>query len=194
MNAYFLTKFVHISAVLAAAAAASLVIFSGGRYARARSHEDAVSWLEFNGKVTITFPIVLIVLLLSGSYMVIQSGGAFWSTGWVRTGITAVVLIFAIGAFLGQRHKALLRRLLAMTDAQKHAQPFHPPRDPALAVMPWFNIMLALGVVFDMSNKPDGASAATIAVSSAVAGVLIGYRAIAKARAAAAAAPAPATD
>src|SRR5581483_6650804 len=119
VDAYHITLFVHISAVLAAAAAASLAVFSGGRYVRARSHDDAHAWLDLNGKISKTFPVVLVVLLLSGAYMVSLTGGAYWSTGWVRTGITAIVVIFAVGGFLGARHKALERRLDAMTDAQK---------------------------------------------------------------------------
>ena len=188
MDAYHLTLFVHLCAVITAGAAASLAVFTGGRYARALSYDDAHAWLELNGKVTITFPIVLIVLLVSGSYMVTLTGGGYWATAWVRTGITAVVTIFAIGGFSGKRHKALERRLADMTDVQRHAQPFHPPRDPLLAVLPWVNICFALGVVFLMTNKPSVANTVTIAIASIAVGLLIGYRTLAKGRAAAAAA------
>lgn len=183
MDLYHVTLFVHISAILAAAASASLAMFSGGRYARAKSHDEAHAWLEFNGKVARTFPIVLIVLLLTGSYMVTLTGGSYWRTGWVQTGLAAIVTLFAIGGFLGARHKALEGKLTAMTDAQKHANPFHPPRDPLLAVLPWVNICLALGVVFVMANKPVLANALTIALIAVTVGLGIGYRTLAKAKA-----------
>lgn len=179
MDAYHITLFVHISAVLAAAAAASLAVFSGGRYVRAKNHDDAHAWLELNGKTSRVFPVVLVVLLLSGSYMVSLTGGSYWSTGWVRTGVGAIVVIFAIGGFLGTRHKALERKLGEVKDAR----PFRAPRDPLMAILPWVNICLALGVVFVMANKPTLPNALTIAAVAVAVGLMIGYRNIAKAKA-----------
>ncbi len=184
MDAFHLTLFVHIFAVLAASAAASLAIFSGGRYAQSSTHGEARAWLAFNGKVSLVFPVVLIVLLLTGSVMATISGGAYWHTGWVKTGIAVVVLIFASGAFHGKRHKALERALEAMTDAQRHAHQFRAPEDPVLAVLPWVNTCLALGMVFVMTNKPTLGGAVSAVGLAAVVGVSIGLRTIAKAKAA----------
>jgi hypothetical protein len=183
MDLYHLTLFVHIGAVLAAAAASSLAMFSGGRYARSATHADAHAWLHFNSKVARTFPIALVVLLLSGAYMITSSGGAYWSTGWVRVGVVGLLVIFAIGGFLGARHKTLERRLDAMTDAQKHAHPFRAPADPLMAILPWVNMSIALGIVLIMTIKPTLASAATIALVFAMLGLANGYRMIAKAKA-----------
>ncbi len=96
-------------------------------------------------------PVSLVLILLPGLYMMKVQWG--W-TGWVVIGIASYALMAAAGAFAGIN---VLRG--AMTTRT--------------ALVTWFiRVGLALGVVFDMTVKPDLPVAAAAVVAGAALGAL----------------------
>lgn len=80
-------------------------------------------------------PVSALLILVPGLYMMKAQWG--W-TGWVVTGLASYALIAVVGAYTGVR---VMRGGM----------------DRSRAAMSWLvRIGIALGVVFDMSVKPDG--------------------------------------
>jgi hypothetical protein len=96
-------------------------------------------------------PISAVAILVPGIYMV--ASGVGWK-GWVVVGLTGWVLVAVLGAATGI--SVMRGRISSRT-----------------AVISWLlRIGLALGIVFDMTVKPDIVVAVAVVVAGALAGAL----------------------
>ena len=94
-------------------------------------------------------PVAVLLILVPGLYMMKAQWG--W-TGWVVTGLVSYALIAALGAYTGIR---VMRGSM----------------DQRMATISWLvRIGAALGIVFDMSVKPD----ALLSVLAVVVGIVVG--------------------
>lgn len=148
---YHLALFLHIAALLAAISASTLVHFAERRVSRVDRVADAQWWQRLLLRVTMVFPLALLTLLATGSYMV----GSLWAwrLGWVQAGVTAVLLLFVNGIRLGKSGRTLLRALdqAAAGGVDRVTPELRPSR--AVGAGAWANTCLAVSVVFVMSMK-----------------------------------------
>ncbi len=175
MNAYHIALFFHLFALLAATVASTLTHFGEHRMQRAATVGEARPWLLLVAGVGKVFPLALLTLLATGSYMV--HGGWTWNLGWVDAGLVGVVVLFVSGLALERHGRGIGAELARLGDGPLDARAAAAVRDPVAAAQSWANSMLALAVVFDMATKPALPVALTVLAIGVLAGVGIARRA-----------------
>lgn len=149
MDGYHIALFVHLVALVAAGAASAVTHLAEGCAQRAATVHDARQWHMRAGKAARTFPGVIVVLLLTGGYMLSRQTGMTWRDGWVIEGIAASVLLAVVGGVLGGRARAV-GRAMASLDAKA---PSTMHRDPVAQRLAWMNTGVALATMFVMVTK-----------------------------------------
>lgn len=171
MTVYNAVLLVHILALLAAVATASLVHYAGARRLRAATVFDALHWHHVVEGVERILPIATLTLVASGAWMV-HSRGLAWNLGWVDAGLVGAAVLMVCGASIGIRQK---RAVGALQKLASTGSPV-PPVDGAAYVLSWTNTCVAIGVVCVMVLKPGlGVSVGLLALG-ALCGVLIARR------------------
>ena len=177
MDRFHIALFVHLLAVLVAAGATATTKLAAGRLARAKTVGDALDWHRVLSSASKLFPLCTAALVITGAYMLSFSNASAWRSGFVVAGLTGVVLLLAIGGYLGAKGKAVEQRLgeLAAQNAHQPAPRFVPP--PVVAALPTINTGIALSVAFDMVTKPASIPAALGIVAIGIAlGAAAGLR------------------
>jgi hypothetical protein len=165
VDGYHIALFLHLVALVAAGAASAVTHLAEGCAQRAATVHDARQWHMRAGKAARAFPVVIVVLLLTGGYMLSGASSAAWRDGWVIEGIVASVLLAASGGVLGGRARAV-GRAMATLDAKA---PSTMHRDPLAQRLAWMNTGVAIATMFVMVTKPALAGAF---IALAVGGVL----------------------
>jgi hypothetical protein len=173
VNAYGVVLFLHLAALLAAIGTAGIAHFAEGRLAGAETVAAARPWASLLIRAAPVFPLVLLILLASGAYLVHRSWR--WDSGWIEAGLVGVALLFANGAgVVGRRNLVLKRALGATVDGPLTDALLQLTRRHVSGIASWANTGLAVGVVFVMTTKPGLAcSLAGLAVSATL-GVMAG--------------------
>ena len=189
MDLYPLAKYLHLVALFVAAGVTAVTKLAAGRRMRARTIGDALEWHNVLMSAAKLFPICLIVLAITGGYM-LSVVHVSPSSGFVVAGITGVVWLFASGGFLGSKGGALRRALegMAAKGADQPVPKMAPPA--AVVVLPTLNTGVALAVALDMVAKP---TSIPIALGIVAVGAVLGAFAAPKPAAALAAQPAVAS-
>jgi hypothetical protein len=170
MYAYHVALYLHILALVLASGATFVTKLADGRRARARTVGEALDWHNVLTGASKLFPISLAVFVVTGSYMLSVARLHVWSNGFVVAGLAGAAFLFASGAFLGIKGRALEKVLenMAREDSARPAPPLVPPG--SVALLPVVNTGIALSVVFDMVAKPTSIPVAlgVIAIGMAV--------------------------
>jgi hypothetical protein len=174
MDGYHIAKFVHFCALIGAIATAAVVHLATGRRDAARTIGDQLGWHSTILSASKVFPIALLVLVVSGSYM-ISRGGVPWSSSFVTAGLTGVVALFAIGTALSVRGRTVQKKLAQAVAEHGANQPPMPARDGFAEVAQNIPVGIVLGVMFDMTTKPALASALGVLALGAVLGGVAGF-------------------
>lgn len=160
MNIYHIALFLHLVALIVAAAATAVTKLAVGRRIRARTVGEALEWHDILISSSKLFPICLATFLVTGAYMLSVVGASAWANGFVVAGLAGVVLLFASGTFLGIKAKGLRRVLAGMAEMGKDAPAPNLAPPPLVTMLPVANTGIALAVVFDMVTKPASISIA----------------------------------
>jgi len=159
MDLYPLAKYVHLVALFVAAGVTAVTKLAAGRRVRARTVGEALDWHNLLMSAAKLFPICLLVLAITGGYM-LSVLHVSMSSGFIVAGVLAIVWLFASGAFLGIKGGALKGVLEGMA-AKGADQPVPKLAPPAAVVMlPAINTGVALAVALDMVAKPTSIPAA----------------------------------
>lgn len=153
MIAYHIALFVHLVALLAAAATSSVVHLAAGRARNAGTVAEIQQWQGLAGRTARNFPIATLTLFASGVLMVSVQPAWSWHAGWVVAGIVGVAYLLAAGAVLGIRG-ARAGATLAGLGAGDLEPARSALRDPVAAALSWVNTGVALAVVYTMAAKP----------------------------------------
>jgi len=187
---YPLAKYVHLFALFVAAGVTAVTKLAAGRRMRARTVGEALDWHNVLLSAAKLFPICLVVLAITGGYM-LSVLHVSMSTGFIVAGVFGLVWLFASGAFLGIKGGAVRRALEGMA-AKGADQPVPKMAPPAAVVLlPTINTGIALGVALDMVAKP---ASIPIALGIVAVGAVLGAFAAPKRPAALAAQPAIAPE
>jgi len=182
---YPLAKYVHLFALFVAAGVTAVTKLAAGRRMRARTVGEALDWHNVLLSAAKLFPICLVVLAITGGYM-LSVLHVSMSTGFIVAGVSGLVWLFASGAFLGIKGGAVRRALEGMA-AKGADQPVPKMAPPAAVVLlPTINTGIALGVALDMVAKP---ASIPIALGIVAVGAVLGAFAAPKRPAAMAAQP-----
>jgi hypothetical protein len=176
MDLYPFAKYVHLVALFVAAGVTAVTKLAAGRRMRARTVGEALDWHNVLMSAAKLFPICLLVLALTGGYMlsVVHVG---MSSGFIVAGVLAIVWLFASGAFLGIKGGALKRVLvgIAAKGADQPAPKLVPPA--AVVMLPTINTGVALAAALDMVAKP---TSIPIALGIVAVGIVLGFLAAPK--------------
>ena len=144
MNTYGVVLFVHLCALLAAMSAGALAHLSEARMRDAASVEALRPWARLLGRLGKVFPVALLVLLGSGTYLVHRSWS--WSSGWVDVSLVGVAVLFASGGGLVRaRGVALRRALMAAPAGPVPSEVQRLIRSHPAGLASWMNTGIALG-------------------------------------------------
>jgi hypothetical protein len=168
MNIYHIALFLHLVALIVAAAATAVTKLAVGRRIRARTVGEALEWHDILISSSKLFPICLATFLVTGASMLSVVGASAWANGFVVAGLAGVVLLFASGTFLGIKAKGLRRVLAGMAEMGKDAPAPNLAPPPLVTMLPVANTGIALAVVFDMVTKPASISIAVGVVVIAI--------------------------
>jgi len=185
MDLYPLAKYVHLVALFVAAGVTAVTKLAAGRRMRARTVGEALDWHNVLMSAAKLFPICLLVLAITGGYM-LSVLHVSMSSGFIVAGVFAIVWLFASGAFLGIKGGALKAALEGMA-AKGADQPVPKMAPPAAVVLlPTINTGVALAVALDMVAKP---TSIPIALGIVAVGAVLGLLAAPKRPASMAAQP-----
>ena len=176
MDGYHIALFLHIASLMASGGSTSITHFARLRRARSTTISAAREWHGLLLVSARTFPFVLLVLLLSGGFMMSQHGGWSWRDGWVETGVLGILLLGMIGGVLGKRGRAMADVLAAHEASAGADAPPPPLRDALAEKLAWMNLGIALGEAFVMTTKPALLPALAAVAVGALATIMVGRR------------------
>ena len=185
MDLYPLAKYVHLVALFVAAGVTAVTKIAAGRRMRARTVGEALDYHTLLMSAAKLFPICLLVLAITGGYM-LSVLHVSMSSGFIVAGVFAIVWLFASGAFLGIKGGALKAALegMAAKGADQPVPKMAPPA--AIVLLPTINTGIALAVALDMVAKP---TSIPIALGIVAVGAVLGFFAAPKRPASLAAQP-----
>lgn len=188
MTAYHVFLYIHLLALVAAAATSSVVHLAQARARQVGSIPEMRQWLMLGGSTARVFPIATLTLLATGALMVASHGPWSWSAGWVDAGIAAVAFLLLSGPVLGTRGQRKGRSLATLSpgDVERARTLLH---DPLAGALSWANTGVALGTIYAMAAKPGLAGSLAALLVGVGAGVA--FHALSERRAAVRAAAAP---
>jgi len=143
MDGYRLVLFLHLSALLGAIATSAVLHFAETRLRAADTTAAVRTWAGLIDKGARVFPLVLLVLLGTGAYLVDRSWT--WSSGWVVAGLVGVGVPFIVGAgVVGGRSRALRRALTGARDGAVPAAVARIAREHPGGIASWTNTGLCV--------------------------------------------------
>ena len=154
MELHLLAKYVHLFALFVAAGVTAVTKLAAGRRVRARTLGEALEWHSTLMSASKLFPICLLVLAITGGYMM-SVLHVNMSAAFVEVGVLGIVWLFATGTYLGIKGGALkgvLEGMVAANGADHPAPKLAPPA--AVVLLPTINTGVALAVALDMVVKP----------------------------------------
>jgi hypothetical protein len=174
LDTYHVVLYIHLLSLFVGIGAASVLIVCLFQLRGARELTDAIPWGMVAGKIARLFPIAILGLFASGTYM--TSDVWSWSDGWIVVGIVALVVLGIQGPLIAERSGKKLEHALRENGPGPlgdHA--WMMCRYWGLWMIEFSAIGLVLGVVWNMTTKPGtGASIAAAAIAYGV-GAGLGY-------------------
>lgn len=174
MTGYNLALFLHLLALLSATAASGIIHFAAHRRAAAPTLRQSMEWARLIGKTSKVFPIAVLMLILTGAYMVHAHWA--WQVGWVAAGLGGAVLLLASGAVLGARGAAEAQRKVARLQAAGRDLANDVTVDRVSAVLGDINTWLAVSIVLVMTVKLALAGSLALMAAGTFLGAMQGLR------------------
>jgi hypothetical protein len=172
LNTYQVVKYIHLLFLLGAFGAAAIVWACLFNLRAAKTLAEAGPWGALAGKLENAFPVAILGLFGSGAYMTTDAWT--WSTRWIDVSIAGLAIMFVQGGGVAARRAhALKHALMANGPGPLGEQARRMTRDVPLWIVAFANPTVALGIVWNMTQKPGlGESIAAVAVSYAVGAAL----------------------
>ena len=149
---YSIALFLHIVGALVYFIALGLEQASLVYLRRATLVEQARDWLSVFSSLRLLGPISLVVILLSGFYMMATSLG--W-TGWIIVALFSLILIAVIGGIVAGPRMGAIGQMIAKESGTVSFALRERLSDPLFSISMQVRTAIALGIVFLMTVKPD---------------------------------------
>ena len=171
MDTYHVVLYLHLLSLLAGISTAAVLSVCLFRLRSAQTLADAVPWGMLAGQAERVFPFVGLGLFGSGAYM--TSDLWSWSSGWIDAAIAGLVLMDMQGPLVaGRRGKALKHALEENGSGPLGERPRQLARNRPMWIVNFANVGIALGIVWNMTQKPSlGLSILALAVGYAAGAV-----------------------
>lgn len=167
MTLYSFVLFAHITGVLAMFACLSLEVLSLSRLRRASTLSEVQLWIEPVPRLSRIALGSLLVILLTGVFLTIQTSG--FGLAWLKVTVAAFLLMVPLGAASGRRIRNVQR--LSANGKMTQSEILDLLRHPFLKVSLAMRIAVFLGIVLLMTAKPGLPESLAIACGSVVLGL-----------------------
>lgn len=168
MNTYTVVLYLHLLSLFIGIGAGSIALLCTYQLGAAQTLADAIPWGKVMGTLANVFPVAVLGLFATGAYM--TSDLWSWSTGWIWVSIVGLAVVALQGPLVGKPAGKKLQQALMENGPGplgEHARRL--ARHPRLWGVPFSNIALVLGIVWNMTQKPSTASSiVTLVVAYAV--------------------------
>ena len=178
IHAVDVVLFLHIAAAVFAFVVAGLLLTALAHMRRAQSVAVLRSWQDLAHRIEPWFPIVVLVLIGLGGWLIALSHNEFsWSDGWVITSVATLVIMLAYGgAILAPNGKRLHAMIENTPEGSVPDQVHAAVMNPLVWAGLWGEMGLAAGILFLMPTKPSGAASVVIVAVVGLLAVAIGWR------------------
>ena len=174
MDTYHVVLYIHFVSLAIALMAAGVMLVCYLKMRAAQTAAEAGPWGMAAGETVRFFPVAIVGLFASGAYM--TSDLWTWSTDWIEISILGLIVISLQGPLLAARRGQLLKNaLIANGPGPLTGEARARTRDFVLWLVMLTNVLMVLGIVWNMTEKPGLAgSIASIVVAYAV-GAAVAY-------------------
>jgi len=173
MSLYNIALFIHILGVLGMFIAIGLELTGMFRMRAARTVEQVLEWSRISEPLQKVFPIVSLLILLPGLYMLMTTWG--WTVAWINASLIGLVAMSVLGAGInGRKGKAIHDA----AEVSAHGPISSELRNRINDTTFWTSVLTlttaSLGIIFLMTVKPDLIGTLVTAVISTVVGIMLG--------------------
>jgi hypothetical protein len=169
--------FLHIAVAVFTFAVAGLLLTGLSQMGRAESVAVLRSWERLTHRIEPWFPILVLILIALGAWLIALSDAFSWGDGWVLTSVVTLVVMEAYGGIvLAPNGKRLHAMLESVPDGPVPVEVDAAIRNPLVWAGAWGETGLATGILFLMPTKPAGLWSVVIVVVCGLVSVAIGYR------------------
>lgn len=165
--------FAHLTLVIVGLALAAVVHTALIMVRAAEYVSDLRPWPRVIERVEPMLPVVALLILASGAWLLHLSGGEFtWSAGWVTTSLIGLLVAELAGAAVAPRSRALRRAIRAVDPGPVTTDLRRRVTDPWLWLVAHAGSADFLAIVFLMVVKPSGGWSAVVLVAVIAVGAL----------------------
>jgi hypothetical protein len=170
MSVYRAVLFLHLVTVVVLVSAAVVARVGVSQLRRARRVEQVAAWMRSLGSLKIVFPVGVVLLYLTGGWLV---GQAFhWTDGWVIVSALGLLAVHVNGSTASaSSFRAIGGAMGGLQDGPVPAAAHAPLRAERLWYALHANLGIVLGVVWLMETKPAPLPAVGIVLSTAALGL-----------------------
>jgi flagellar biogenesis protein FliO len=166
MNYYALALYCHFLGLVALFAGYGLEWTASSKLRRAATGDQARTWLGlYRGSLPLSGP-GLLLLILSGGYLASLTGSM--RQGWMSASLLAIVLALIIGFALLLPRMKKARAALPEGSATLQNDALARVKDPMIVTLIRVRFLLALGIVYLMTLKPDTLTTSLIVLLVAI--------------------------
>lgn len=170
--------FLHIAVAIAAFGVAAVLLTGLAQMRSARKMSALRSWAGIVHRAEPLFPILVVVLIGLGAWLIALSDGEFgWSQGWIIVTLVGLVIMEGFGgAVLAPAGKRLHSLIEAEPDGPVSPELHAAITDPVSWIGGYANTGIATGIVFLMATKPNALISAVVVMAAAALAAGIGAR------------------
>jgi hypothetical protein len=154
MSVYTIVLFLHVIGAIGYFISMGTWLFGLAALRRAQRVEQVRAFTQLIGRLGPFFGISVLLLLATGLYMAITAWGLL--TGWIVVALISLILIAPLGTvFIEPRRRTIDRLAQEAPDGPLPQSLEQRTHDPVLMTALQTVIILLLGIVFLMTNKPS---------------------------------------
>jgi hypothetical protein len=154
MSLYTIVLFLHIVGAIGYFVGLGTWLFLLAALRRAQRVEQVRTITPLMGLIGPLILFSVLLLLAAGLYMAITTWGLL--TGWIDVALISLLLIVPLGTAINEpRRRAIDRLAQEASDGPLSRSLEQRTHDPVLLIAPRTTIILLLGIVFLMTNKPS---------------------------------------
>lgn len=166
LNPYAFALFAHFLGLVAVSVGYGLEWTATSLLRRATSSEQVRSWLRI---YKVSLPVSgpgLLLLIISGGYMAALTGAM--KQGWISASLLAIVVALGIGFVLVLPRIKRIRAALPEGNVTLPAAVLARVQDPMIVTLIRSRFMLAVGIVYLMTAKPQALSTSLFILLGAI--------------------------
>lgn len=172
---FSIALFLHITGALGLFAGIAIEMIALAALRRATSAAQLREWVRPIGVLRRIMMPSMILLVVTGGYLAMSSHE---HAAWVVVGMIGVVAMAVLGAVVIRRRVAAIAQAVPAHEGALSPALRDRLQDPVLYVAAWLRTALGLGIVFDMSVKPETPVALAALVVSLVLGAVLAARSV----------------